>query len=86
LGFWEWTGAVPVFLISLRGGFPYAAASNFAVRRFRSTGAVICVYYEAGNVIETHARAGGVQRAVAWRYIDVRVVWGKIVRYSDGWL
>ena len=47
-------GSVP---ISLRGGFPYAAASNFAVYRCFDC-AVIRVYDAAGNVIETHEHAG----------------------------
>jgi hypothetical protein len=46
--------------------------------------AVICVYDAAGNVIETHEHAGEFKERLAWRYIHVRGVWGKIVSYSDG--
>jgi hypothetical protein len=59
------------------------AISN-AKFRSQSQRDVIRVYDEEGKRIETHKRAGGVQRAVAWRYIHVRVVLGKIGRYFDG--
>jgi hypothetical protein len=39
--------------------------------------AVIRVYDAAGNVIETHERAGEFKERLAWRYIHVRVVWEK---------
>jgi hypothetical protein len=47
-------GSIP---ISLHGGFPNAAASNFA-RIDPFDCAVIRVYDDAGNVIETHDHAG----------------------------
>jgi hypothetical protein len=39
--------------------------------------AVIRVYDAAGNVTETHERAGEFKERLAWRYIHLRVVWEK---------
>jgi hypothetical protein len=57
LGFWEWTGAVAVFLFLCTAAFltPRRATLPY-VNPFDC--AVIRVYDDAGNVIETHDHAG----------------------------